>query len=253
MRTLLGIRAGVGPKVCADITAACNSHHLNFADQFSSLRTATAFDTRQAKALDGVVTLLSAIDTWALSDTLGLRKAEITALAQQHLPAPAVQEWRDLTSALPDNFTLEEALGVLGARGPKHVREVLRDAYARIGQALPAEYDPSGRVRIMTLHSSKGLSSKAVFLPGLEDEILPGPHRAKYPGQVAEAARLLYVGITRARALCVISYARKRGINGKTNTHGPSRFAAKLGVTFSPSSGLTPGQLVLYDTHVAAL
>jgi superfamily I DNA/RNA helicase len=253
LRTLLGIRAGVGMKVCSDITDACHIHHLNFADQFTPTRTTSAFSTRQLKALDGVVAVRASVVGWTLADTLGARKAELDALVSAHLPASALKEWRSFTDALPDAFTLEEVRDVLGARGPKHVREVLRDAFARIGSELPPEYDPAGRVRIMTLHSSKGLSAKAVFLPGLEDEILPGPYRAKYSGQVSEAARLLYVGITRARALCVLSYSKKRPVNGSTKGHEPSRFVPSLGVPFAASSGLGPAELQAYSAHVADL
>lgn len=253
LRTLLSMRDGVGTKTCAEITSVCHSKHLNFAHQFSSLRTAHVFDKRQLRALDGVSAILSAVSKWSLADTLVLRGADLAALATEHLTSESAKEWLEFASHLPDAFTLEEVLSVLGARGPKHLREVLRDAYSRIGEALPAEFDPAGRVRIMTLHSSKGLSAKAVFIPGLEEELLPGPYRGKYPGQVSEAARLLYVGITRARALCVVSLARKRGMNGKTMTHSPSRFATKLGVAFAASSGLSSAQLALFDAHVSAL
>ncbi len=253
LRTLLGIRTGVGIKVCADITDSCHTHHLNFADQFTASRTPSAFSTRQLKALDGVVSIRTSVAGWKLEDTLASRRPALDALVDANLSAAALSEWHSFADAVPDAFTLQEVCDVLGARGPKHVREVLRDAFARIGSELPPEYDPAGRVRIMTLHSSKGLSAKAVFLPGLEDEILPGPYRAKYAGQVSEAARLLYVGITRARALCVLSYAKRRGMNGSTKTHGPSRFITPLGVTFAASTGLGTSELQAFSDHSAAL
>jgi superfamily I DNA/RNA helicase len=47
------------------------------------------------------------------------------------------------------------------------------------------------RVRIVSMHGAKGLSARVVFIPGLEDELFPGPWRQPYPGLVLEAARLL--------------------------------------------------------------
>jgi len=91
----------------------------------------------------------------------------------------------------------------------------------------------------MTMHGAKGLSGKIVFVPGLEEEILPGPWRQPYPGLVLEAARLLYVSITRARAACIISYARTRIVHGQFGNQTPSRFATSLGGPFvARTSGL---------------
>jgi DNA helicase II / ATP-dependent DNA helicase PcrA len=85
----------------------------------------------------------------------------------------------------------------------------------------------------MTMHGAKGLSGQIVFIPGLEEEILPGPWRQPFPGLILEAARLLYVSVTRARAACVLSYARTRMVNGQFTGHAPSRFCPNLGGTFS--------------------
>jgi superfamily I DNA/RNA helicase len=89
------------------------------------------------------------------------------------------------------------------------------------------------RVRVMTMHGAKGLSGRVVFIPGLEEEILPGPWRQPFPGLVLEAARLLYVSVTRARAACVLSFARTRMVNGQFTNHTPSRFCPNLGGSFS--------------------
>lgn len=50
------------------------------------------------------------------------------------------------------------------------------------------------KVVLQSLHGSKGLQYTVVFLPALEDGVLPRPY-----SDVAEARRLFYVGLTRAR------------------------------------------------------
>jgi len=84
-----------------------------------------------------------------------------------------------------------------------------------------------------------------VFIPGLEEEIIfPGPWRQPYPGLILEAARLLYVSITRARAACVMSYANRRTVNGVNTAHTPSRFTAQLGGAFAAGpAGLSAAQV----------
>jgi superfamily I DNA/RNA helicase len=60
---------------------------------------------------------------------------------------------------------------------------------------------------------------------------------------VLEAARMLYVSITRARLACVVSYANTRFINGQPTRHSPSRFAPALGKPFSGRTGGIPEEL----------
>jgi superfamily I DNA/RNA helicase len=73
---------------------------------------------------------------------------------------------------------------MLASRTQRLAREVMKAVYERLGEPIPPGLDAAGRVRIMTLHSCKGLSARVVFIPGLEEEILPGPYRAQFPGQV---------------------------------------------------------------------
>ncbi len=68
--------------------------------------------------------------------------------------------------------------------------------------------------------------------------------RAPYSGLVLEAARLLYVSITRARASCVMSFARYRMVNGVNTLQTPSRFDTALAGAFAPrNSGLAPAEI----------
>ncbi len=65
------------------------------------------------------------------------------------------------------------------------------------------------RITLMTLHSSKGLEFKCVFIAGLENEILP-LYRAKTTNEIEEERRLLYVGMTRTKERLFLSRAEKR-------------------------------------------
>jgi DNA helicase-2/ATP-dependent DNA helicase PcrA len=82
-------------------------------------------------------------------------------------------------------------------------------------------------VCLITMHASKGLEFPIVYLPGLEQGILP--HKRSYEeGRVDEERRLFYVGITRARQKLTISYVRTRMKWGKTQTELPSPFLKEL-------------------------
>ncbi len=71
-------------------------------------------------------------------------------------------------------------------------------------------------VNLLTYHRAKGLEWDAVFLPAVDEGMLP-IRQAKSDEQVAEERRLLYVGITRARTHLAVSWSRK-----------PSRFLAEI-------------------------
>jgi DNA helicase-2/ATP-dependent DNA helicase PcrA len=81
-------------------------------------------------------------------------------------------------------------------------------------------------VTLASLHAAKGLEWDAVFLVGLVDGTLPVVH-AQTPDQISEERRLLYVGITRARAHLTLSWALARNAGGRRSRR-PSRFVDGL-------------------------
>ena len=88
--------------------------------------------------------------------------------------------------------------------------------------------DTSGTVSLMTLHTAKGLEYEAVFLTGIEEDLLPHRMSASEPGGPAEERRLFYVGITRARRRLYLSLAMTRAQFGETAVAMPSRYLQEI-------------------------
>jgi DNA helicase-2/ATP-dependent DNA helicase PcrA len=90
------------------------------------------------------------------------------------------------------------------------------------------EYEP--KASIMTLHAAKGLEFDTVFLPGWEEGLFPHQRSLDESGKAGleEERRLAYVGITRARKHCTISFAQNRRVHAMWQTALPSRFIDEL-------------------------
>jgi ATP-dependent exoDNAse (exonuclease V) beta subunit len=100
--------------------------------------------------------------------------------------------------------------------------------------ASKAQSDTTSRVEAVTLstyHAAKGLEYEMVFLPCLEENILPyylalkpdgGPE--KQQERLEEERRLLFVGMTRAKTVLTMSHCSHREKFGKTEAMSPSRF-----------------------------
>jgi superfamily I DNA/RNA helicase len=86
-------------------------------------------------------------------------------------------------------------------------------------------------VRLMTIHASKGLEFDHVFIPALEEGIIPftlfdGKHED--PAKIEEEKRLLYVAMTRTRQGLYLSRSRSRKIGNRKTVPAPSRFLEQL-------------------------
>ena len=79
---------------------------------------------------------------------------------------------------------------------------------------------------LATLHAAKGLEWDAVFLAGMHDGTMPIVY-AEGAAAVEEERRLLYVGMTRARARLTVSWALARNPGGRSSRK-PSRFLTGL-------------------------
>jgi DNA helicase-2/ATP-dependent DNA helicase PcrA len=85
-------------------------------------------------------------------------------------------------------------------------------------------------VSVMTLHGAKGLEFDAVFLAGWEEGLFPNQRALDEGGSKAleEERRLAYVGLTRARQRCAISFAANRRLYNQWSSSVPSRFVEEL-------------------------
>lgn len=87
------------------------------------------------------------------------------------------------------------------------------------------------QVKMMTVHSAKGLEFPYVFLVGMEEMVFPHARSldSKDAAALEEERRLCYVGVTRAMRKLYITYATTRRLYGdQVNYSLPSRFIEEI-------------------------
>jgi DNA helicase-2/ATP-dependent DNA helicase PcrA len=130
---------------------------------------------------------------------------------------------------------LDEFVNSIGEYVRRAVAPGLSDFLASIAlEGRDDEPDVESRaaenaVKLMTLHSAKGLEFPRVYIVGMEEGLLP--HKRSLDGaaeELEEERRLTYVGITRAMDVLTLTHAAARRKWGKLRPSVPSRFLFEM-------------------------
>ena len=88
--------------------------------------------------------------------------------------------------------------------------------------------DDEGTVRLMTVHTAKGLEFPVVVVAGCEDDILPHINSREDEAGLEEERRLFYVALTRAQRQVHLLHATRRRRFGTWQDCLPSRFLGEI-------------------------
>jgi len=88
--------------------------------------------------------------------------------------------------------------------------------------------DNAKKLNLMTLHSAKGLEFDAVFISGVEENLMPHSRSAYSLEELEEERRLCYVGMTRAKKYLWLLFTKHRTLWGEKRETVPSRFIMEL-------------------------
>ncbi len=117
------------------------------------------------------------------------------------------KDWEEIVDELKEDAsgfsTVEEWL--------EHIEEYgrqIEERKRRVGPASGTEQKEHG-VALMTMHGSKGLEFDVVFIPDVNEGIVPY-QKSVESGHLEEERRLLYVAMTRARDHLHLSYVKER-------------------------------------------
>ncbi len=103
-------------------------------------------------------------------------------------------------------------------------------------------------IKLMTVHASKGLEFKYVFIVGLEEGLFPHQRdgETKNEEDSEEERRLFYVALTRAKEKLFLSFANFRTIFGTRQINAPSQFLADIPADILEKEGEKGGIKTIY-------
>ena len=99
---------------------------------------------------------------------------------------------------------------------------------ALLTDADQKDEDDSHKIKLMTIHSAKGLEFDYVYITGLEENLFPSSLSIGSRKELEEERRLFYVAITRAKKSLTVTYANTRYRFGSLQFCEPSRFLDEL-------------------------
>ncbi|MCT4615557.1 MAG: UvrD-helicase domain-containing protein [Marinifilaceae bacterium] len=84
------------------------------------------------------------------------------------------------------------------------------------------------KISLMTIHSSKGLEFKYLYLVGMEENLFPSKMTMTSEKELEEERRLFYVALTRAEKKACLTFAKTRFKYGEMSYPSPSRFITEI-------------------------
>ena len=191
MRTVNTPSRKIGKKKMAMIQAEAARHGDRMIDALRRLASTPAF------ASTGAMDYLSAIDTASgLVGTVSLGDLlqRVLDLSGYEEMLRGLSEWERLDNLAELKRAIEEA---------GHDDDATLDEFltrVALVSNIDRDNESSEAVRMMTVHTAKGMEFPAVFVCGLSEGSMPS-RRSSGPDDIEEERRLAYVALTRARHL----------------------------------------------------
>lgn len=218
---------GIGATSMKRITEYAKTNNISLFDAFKSAEMIPDLQKRAIVAIDNFTNMI----------------LSYTQVANMTNPVDDVREYIEKTQLLDfyKEMNTDEAkdkIRNIGQLVSNLREECIKDPEMTLGTylqnvSLTTDADTKDMdaecVKLMTLHSAKGLEFPYVFMPGVEQNLFP----LVRPGETTEdeleeERRLFYVGITRAERKLELSYCMQRFKFGETTPAIPSQFLKEI-------------------------
>lgn len=198
-RELIAVRRnGIGTVTLRAIYDLANDLGWTYAETLARIADdPTVFKNSRSKTVAAEVGLVQ-----QLLEELKAREDEQAAQV-----LPDIIDVLELDIHREDVATAVDVLTVLAERDELSLAELQGAVQSVKGAYSEVETERTG-IQIMSMHSAKGLTAAAVFIPACEEELIPG--RAETRREIDDERRLLYVSLTRAQHHLILTFSTKR-------------------------------------------
>ncbi|GAB6010770.1 ATP-dependent helicase [Viscerimonas tarda] len=232
---------GIGQTTVGKIISTAKLHNVslwevigNVLEYNLNIKSGTANKLKDFRQmLESFISQLTELSAYDLA-TLIVKQTGIAHDAYQDQTPEGMSRQENLQELLGG---IHEFTDMRREEGNEHVG--LMDFLAEVSLLSDQDTDKGAdeeKITMMTVHASKGLEFKNVFIVGLEEDLFPSS-MAKAERGIEEERRLFYVAITRAEEFCMLTYAKSRFRNGQTNPCNPSRFLKEIDVHYLKMNG----------------
>lgn len=170
------------------------------------------------------------LTTWRMKINNGLTVRDIVEMVTAEVGFQHHLETDDPETAGARSENVAELLNAAGSFDDASVHGTLDQFLEQV--ALVADPDKitaeDGVVRLMTVHTAKGLEFPVVVVTGVEDDIMPHINSCHDEHSLEEERRLFYVAITRAEKRVYLLHAARRRRFGTWQDSLPSRFLEEI-------------------------
>ena len=213
----------IGKSTVAAVAEVARRDGTAFHDAIEKTIAEQAVGARPARALRGFLDLLAGLrgEGRDLAPSRLVESIVVRTAYEAHLQASSAG---DAASRIENLGELVSA--VAGYDGMEGGLQAFLDRTALLSETDNVQ--GNGGLRLMTLHSAKGLEFPVVFIVGVEDGLCPHVRAAEERDGVEEERRLFYVGMTRAIGRLILSRALTRFQFGQVRPTSPSRFLAEI-------------------------
>jgi DNA helicase-2/ATP-dependent DNA helicase PcrA len=110
------------------------------------------------------------------------------------------------------------------------IDDIIEDLAFMVDNSTSRDNDDDLKIKMMTMHASKGLEFDNVYIIGYDDHVShnAGSDREPDKDDIEEERRLFYVGMTRAKKKLAVSYAKERMVFGEYCSTDKSPFVNEL-------------------------
>ncbi len=209
---------GVGDVTVEKIAQFAMDNGLNIwtaLKEFSS-----QFSPKVRSAIDGFIAVFDGLEEVSVSEMIKniVERIDYESFLNQYEDQFEAEKRMDNVNELVNAAVQLEEQGVL----------TLADFLATTTLQTSSDEDADGFVRLMTIHSAKGLEFDTVFLTGLEEGVFPLYRAMENEWEMEEERRLCYVGITRSKERLFITHVDRRLFYGKAQFLKPSPFIFEI-------------------------